>query len=164
MPSKRPQTGTGFTLIEVVIVMSIIAILALMAVPSLMGKTARKQVDESMLLLKFATDAVLKNYRDGVFPADNVAAGLPPPERLNGNYVASVTVKDGAVTMTFGNKVNGKIAGKKLTSRPWYDADPKFYTSPVGVVCNTRAPPANKTVVGKNETSIDADVLPPECR
>jgi type IV pilus assembly protein PilA len=153
----------GFTLIEMVIVIAIIAILALMALPSLMGQTARNQIKESIPLIDLAKRGVEMNYAaNRELPADNAAAKLPPPERLNGNYVASIAVKDGAITMTFGNKVSGKLTGKKLTIRPAID---KQYTDvPIAWVCHQRAVPANKTAMGTNETNIDLDALPVECR
>lgn len=150
-------------MIEMVIVIAIIAILALMALPSLVGQTARNQIKESIPLIDLAKRGVEAYYAaNRELPADNANAKLPPAERLNGNYVASIAVKDGAITMTFGNKVSGKLTGKKLTIRPAID---KQYTDvPIAWVCHQRAVPASKTAMGTNETNIDLDALPVECR
>jgi type IV pilus assembly protein PilA len=157
------RSPRGFTLIEMVIVIAIIAILALMALPSLMGQTARNQIKESVPLMDLAKSAVQTFYRDNrELPSDNLAAKLPPPERISGNYVASVTVKDGAITMTFGNKVSPKLTGKKLSIRPAIDKE--YPSVPIAWLCNVRPAPGGKTVVGANETNIDGDALPVDCR
>ncbi len=157
------QAGQGFTLLEMVIVIAIIAILALMAVPSLLGQSARNQIKESIPLIDLAKAGVEKAWKkNSELPSNNEAAELPPPERLSGNYVSAVTVKNGAITMTFGNKVNPKLAGRKLTVRP--AVDPQYPTVPIAWVCNVRAVPANKTAMGVNETSIDAEALPADCK
>lgn len=160
---RRPQILLGFTLIEMVIVIAVIAVLALMAVPSLLGQSARNQIKESIPLIDLAKAGVEKAWRkNNELPANNDAAELPPPDRISGNYVSAVTVKDGAITMTFGNKVNPKLAGKKLTVRP--ALDPQYPTVPIAWVCNVRAVPANKTAMGTNETNIEPDALPADCR
>ena len=52
----------GFTLIELVIVMSVIAILALMAVPTFLDRNVRLQVQEGMALANRAKNGVSNFY------------------------------------------------------------------------------------------------------
>ena len=51
-------------------------------------------------------------------PSGNQEAGLPNPEKIVGNYVTSVSVKGGAITITLGNRVNANVPGKTVTMRP----------------------------------------------
>lgn len=159
---RRP--AAAFTLIELVIVIAIIAILALMALPSLYGQTARKQVAEAMPLMDIALKAVrfFPGASKGELPTDNEAAKLPAPEKLAGNYVSAVTVKDGAVTITFGNNVTSRLKGKKLTKRPFIS--PEAAIVPVDFVCAKRKVPDKMQVFGIDETNIDVEALPLDCR
>lgn len=162
MPNFRYRTAAAFTLIEMVIVIAIIAILALMAVPSLMGQFARSQIKESMPLMDFAITAVTGKYKNGEFPADNDAAGLPKADKIVGAYVTSVEVKEGAITMTFGNNANGKLKSKKLTKRPALSRGEK--SVPMSWFCGNKNIPSTMEPSGKNETDVPGDVLPVECR
>lgn len=54
---------------------------------------------------KIAQDAIdaYTSSHDGAMPADNHAAGLPPPTDLHSRYVYSVTVREGVITVVYGN-------------------------------------------------------------
>ncbi|WP_312738741.1 pilin [Stenotrophomonas sp.] len=111
----------GFTLIELMIVVAIIAILAAIALPAYQDYVARSQVSEAMTLSGGAKTAVTEYYADkGAFPADNDAAGLAPAVSINGKYVLSVEVEDGAITATMkgANSASSKIAGKTFVMNP----------------------------------------------
>ncbi len=109
------KRNAGFTLIELMIVVAIIAILAAIALPAYQDYLARAQVSEAMSLSRGAQLAVTEYYSEhGYRPADNPTAGLAPRESISGNYVTSVTVDDGDILMEFGNDASGKITGKTL--------------------------------------------------
>ncbi|MBL8519362.1 MAG: pilin [Betaproteobacteria bacterium] len=159
----RVRTHTGFTLIELVMVISIVAVLALMALPSIYGQTARNQIKESIPLMDLVKRGVANAYyANREMPADNAAARVPAADKIVGNYVSAVTVKDGAVTMTFGNSVTARLKGKKLTVRPAVVQDEP--SVPIAWVCAKKAVPEKMTAMGSDETNIDGEALPIDCR
>ncbi len=112
----------GFTLIELMIVVAIIAILAAIALPAYQDYVARSQVSEAMTLSSGAKTAVTEYYADkGTFPDTNAKAGLADAKSINGKYVASVTVgTDGKITakMKGTGSVSDKVQGKDFALIP----------------------------------------------
>ncbi|WP_313142665.1 pilin [Stenotrophomonas sp.] len=112
----------GFTLIELMIVVAIIAILAAIALPAYQDYVARSQVSEAMTLSGGAKTAVTEYYADkGAFPDANDKAGLAKAASITGKYVASVGLSTGGVitaTMKGSNSASSKIAGKTFVMTP----------------------------------------------
>ncbi len=152
----------GFTLIELMIVVAIIGILATMAVPSYQQAVIKKQVTEGIQFSSFAQQAVGDYYRKRhALPPDNAAAGLPPPEKIRGTFITRLEIKNGAITITFGNRVNRNIEGRKLTLRPAYVADAQVV--PVSWVCGRAQVPSGLTVNTANLTDLRVSFLPLDC-
>lgn len=153
----------GFTLIEVMVAMAVVAILAMMAVPSFQDRIIRAQVVEGMELAALAKKAVAAHYAGtSELPEDNEEASLPPPDRIVGTRVSRVAVEEGAIVITFGNQANGSLAGKKLSLRP---AVVEGYPQvPIAWICAAAAVPAKMTVHGTDHTDIPPAQLPLECR
>jgi len=153
----------GFTLIELLIVISIISILATMAVPSYQDRVIRTQVAQAMTLAEVVRKDVEDYYRSkGKLPRDNAQAGLPQPDKIMGNYVKKVTVVDGAINITLGNRINKNVADKVLTLRPAIVKDAPVV--PIAWICGHASVPQGMTVAANNSTSLLPRHVPVDCR
>ncbi len=150
-------------MLELMAVVAVIAILATLAIPSYLDRIARDQVKAALPLADIAKQPIAASWSlNGTFPADNAAAGLPPAEKIVANYVSSVSVEDGAIHMTFGNRASKAIAGKILSLRPAVVADAQIV--PVAWVCGNAEAPDRMTVSGRNLTDVPGPLLPVDCR
>jgi len=153
----------GFTLLELMVVIGIVAILALLAIPTYQDKFIRDQIAEALPLADIAKPpvalswAVMQN-----FPANNAAAGLPMADNIVNNTISSVAIEGGAINITFGNKANGAIRGKVLTLRPAVVVDAPIV--PVTWVCGYATAPEKMTIKGENRTNVPPGWLPIRCR
>jgi type IV pilus assembly protein PilA len=154
---------SGFTWIEMMMVVGVVALLALMALPSLRDGAVRKQVKEGMALADVAKAGVQAVWTiAGVMPTDNKAAGIPAREKIVGNFVTGVNVDQGAITLTFGNNASKAIEGKRLTIRPAVVPDEPAV--PIAWLCHAIGVPKGMDVRGRDETDVPPEWLPVECR
>lgn len=153
----------GFTLIELLVVIGIIAILALLAVPSYQTKMVRDQIVESAPVVDLARKPVADAWLAvQALPADNEEAGIPAADKIVSNLVTAVLVEGGAVHVTFGHHASSVLKGKVLTFRPGIVEDAPVV--PVAWICGYAEPPQGMTAMGENRTSIDETYLPWNCK
>ena len=153
----------GFTLIELMVVVGVLAILALLALPTYQDKFVRDQIAEALPLADIVKPPVALSWAAlQKFPADNAAAGLPVADKIVNNYISSVAIQGGAINIAFGNKANAVIRGKILSLRPAVVEDAPIV--PVTWVCGYATAPGKMTVRGENKTNIPPGYLPVRCR
>lgn len=100
----KRQLQSGFTLIELMIVVAIIGILAAIAIPAYQDYTKRTHVSEGMVLAGGSKTAIAEFYMsNGVYPGSNASAGLAAANTILGNAV------DGVGTGSDGDGTGGVI-------------------------------------------------------
>jgi type IV pilus assembly protein PilA len=100
---RSQRLAKGFTLIELMIVVAIIAILSAIAIPAYQDYLIRAQVSEGINLATGAKAAVWDFVANtGRFPGNNQSAGLTASSSIGGRYVSSVDVTSGLITVAFG--------------------------------------------------------------
>ena len=159
---RRSFKNEGFTLIEMIVVMALMAILLTLSIPQKTGKISKAYIQQSLKLIDDYKPLVVLYYRaQGEMPESNEELGIPEPERIIGNYVTEITLEDGAFHFTFGNKIQEPLKERILTIRPIYVEDSLL--SPVSWVCGYDSIPEGMTAGGENLTDIEQQYLPIIC-
>ena len=109
----------GFTLIELMIVVAIIAVLAAIAVSQYQDYAIRAQIAEGASLADGAKTSVAEYVQNhGRFASSNVSYGLANAADIRGRYVVSLDAAGGIIDVTFGNMSHANISGGHLLFSP----------------------------------------------
>jgi type IV pilus assembly protein PilA len=112
----------GFTLIELMIVVSIIGILAAIAVPMYQDYTARSKVTEGLALASSAKVAIADGFQSNDLSGVIAAAAAINAGFIQTKYVTNMTAAaaDGTITMTYNAGQIPQLAGANvLTLTPY---------------------------------------------
>lgn len=158
MKQQRSRRGvsSGFTIIELMLVIAILGLLASIAVVAYQDYTKRTKVVELLLAASTCRQPVFEAYYFGKRPTSGFGCEQAQP---TGNYVQSVAVDEhGKVSVTARGFGDDSIDGRVLTLTPLVEGDPAQLPDDAG-----------KSLVWRcgfpaDGTTINSDVLPSSCR
>lgn len=118
----------GFTLLELMIVVTIVGILASIVIPAYQSYVVRAKVAEGYIFASSVKATIAESMMiDGRYPDSNEEAYLDPPEQLGGRYVrATEVLPGGAIRVTFRDAM---IEGETLTLTPGGDRSMRWQCS-----------------------------------
>ena len=159
----REHNQSGFTLIELMVVVGIVGILMSIGIPAYQGYGIRAQVADGLQLVASIKIRVAEDFQsDGEAPTNRADAGLTAnPTDSSSNYVASVDVNNGVIIVTYGNAANALINGLTVTLTP-------YETNNLGVVwrCGDAAAPPGLNLMGTsgggNTATYIVPTVPPQ--
>ncbi|MHB1942771.1 MAG: pilin [Acidiferrobacteraceae bacterium] len=171
----RCSVSSGFTLIELMIVVTIIGILAAIAIPSYEDYIVRAKLTEGFSLAEAAEIAVSDTYQtNGYFPAgNNTTYGLALAPSFNGRYVSALSVN--SQPLGGSNSAAGTPPIIAVQYRTGLGGFPgaggtvlTFTATPaigaISWVCGYGSIAINGTIYTSTGTTVPALYLPPNCR
>jgi type IV pilus assembly protein PilA len=167
---QQQSRESGFTLLELMIVVAIIGILASMAIPAYQSYVIRAQVAEGVNLAAGSQAPLVAAFLDsGNAPANRAAAGLSVNAAdTAGTFVTSIDVVTGSLVVTYGYKANALIAGLTITLTPYETAESGVFwrcgSAPAPVGMNPLGTAGGGTAAVYVAPTVPDQFLPATCR
>ena len=149
------KNETGFTLIELMIVVAIIGILASVSISAYQNFTIRAQLAEGLTLAGPAKSAIAEFYsQSGNWPTGNQEAGLADELSIQGKYVGQLTVTDNQIEILFVNESHGAIQGKTITLTAFdNEGSVEWNCSSEGQIPSSQLPGSCRTIAGDDNAA-----------